>query len=153
MLKSTCKFLFDWRWVSILTSFFRRRYSANGTVVRKISVINKSLFHLIDDIFWNLGFKNETQADKVIVIICIIPLISIIHLLLLHVLYLLYQLYVYINYFAGSYRSRNRRSRRRYSDKWTVVKKISLINKGLFHLIDDIFWNLGFKNETQAGKV
>ncbi len=51
---------------------FRRRYSAEGTVVKKISWINKSLIHLIDDIFWNLGFKNETQAEKVIVIICII---------------------------------------------------------------------------------
>ncbi len=35
-------------------------------------MINKSLIHLIDDIFWNLGFKNETQAKKVIVIIRII---------------------------------------------------------------------------------
>ncbi len=60
---------------------FRRRYSAKGTVVKKISLINKSLIHLIDDIFWNLGFKNETQAEKVIVIICIILIIYIIRII------------------------------------------------------------------------
>ena len=35
-------------------------------------MINKGLFHLIDDIFWNLGFKNETHADKVTMLIRII---------------------------------------------------------------------------------
>ena len=39
-------------------------------------MINKSLFHLIDDIFWNLGFKNETHADKVTMLIRIIRIIS-----------------------------------------------------------------------------
>ncbi len=58
--------------VNYLTScLFLHRYSAKGTVVKKISVINKALFQLIDDIFWHLGFKNETQADKVIILICI----------------------------------------------------------------------------------
>ncbi len=79
MLKSTCECLSDSRCVCILISFFRHRYSAKGTIVKKISVINKGLFHLINDIFWNLGFNNETQADKVIVITRIkhiIPLIS-----------------------------------------------------------------------------
>ncbi len=53
-----------------LTScLFLHRYSAKRIVVEKISVIKKALFHLIDDIFWNLGFKNETQADKVIILI------------------------------------------------------------------------------------
>ncbi len=60
---------------------FRRRHSANGTVVRKISMINKELFHLIDDIFWNLGFKNETQAEKVINIIHITHIMHIISLI------------------------------------------------------------------------
>jgi hypothetical protein len=97
MLKSTCKFLLDWRWVCLLTyCLFCRRYSAKGTVVRKISVINKGLFHMIDDIFWNLGFKNETQADKVMMMIhimCIIRLMCIIPLIHIFVLYVLYWLY------------------------------------------------------------
>ncbi len=58
--------------MSLTSCLFRRRYSAKGTVVKKISLINKSLIHLIDDIFWNSGFKNETQTEKVIVIIRII---------------------------------------------------------------------------------
>ena len=67
--------------MSLTSCLFRRRYSAKGTVVKKISLINKSLIHLIDDIFWNLGFKNETQAEKVIVIIRIIPIIYIISII------------------------------------------------------------------------
>jgi len=39
-------------------------------------LINKGLFHLIDNIFWNLGFKNETHADKVTMLIRIIRIIS-----------------------------------------------------------------------------
>ena len=76
-------------WKSLLTSCLCfHRYSSKGTVVKKVSLINKGLFHLIDDIFWNLGFKNETHADKVtmliriiciICIICIIRIICIIH--------------------------------------------------------------------------
>ena len=58
--------------MSLTSCLFRRRYYAKETAVQKISLINKSHFHLIDDIFWNLGFKNETQAKKVIVIIRII---------------------------------------------------------------------------------
>jgi hypothetical protein len=54
------------------------RHLVNGTVVMKISVINKEFFHLIDHIFSNLGFKNETQADKVINIIHIIHIMYII---------------------------------------------------------------------------
>jgi hypothetical protein len=46
--------------------------------MRKISVINKNLFHLIDDIFWNLGFKNETHAEKVIRLIRITRFIALI---------------------------------------------------------------------------
>jgi hypothetical protein len=58
--------------MSLTSCLFRSRYSAKGTVVQKISLINKSLIHLIDDIFWNFGFKNETQAEMVSVIIRII---------------------------------------------------------------------------------
>jgi hypothetical protein len=77
MLKSTCKCLIDWMWKSLLTSCLCfHRYSSKGTVVKKVSLINKGLFHLIDDIFWNLGFKNETHADKVTMLIRIIRIIS-----------------------------------------------------------------------------
>ena len=64
-------------WKSLLTSCLCfHRYSSKGTVVKKVSLINKGLFHLIDDIFWNLGFKNETHADKVTMLIRIIRIIS-----------------------------------------------------------------------------
>ena len=42
-----------------------------------------------------------------------------------------------IHYFAGS------------SSMGTVVKKISMLNKNLVNLIDDIFWIMGFKTESQ----
>ncbi len=41
-------------------------------------LLSRNLIHLIDDIFWDLRFKNETRAEKVIVIIHIIHMISII---------------------------------------------------------------------------
>ena len=47
-------------------------------------MINKGLFHLMDDIFWHLGFKSETHAEKVTMIIrimCIIRIICIIWLI------------------------------------------------------------------------
>ncbi len=44
-------------------------YSVKGTVVKKIFILNKSIVHLINDIFWHMGFKTETQAEKVILII------------------------------------------------------------------------------------
>jgi hypothetical protein len=67
--------------MSLTSCLFRRRYSAKGTVVKKISLINKSLIHLIDDVFWNLGFKNEIQAEKVIVIIRIILITYMMHII------------------------------------------------------------------------
>ncbi len=47
------------------------------TVVMKISLINKNLNHLVNNIFWDMGFKNDTQAEKVIIIIHNILIISI----------------------------------------------------------------------------
>jgi hypothetical protein len=44
-------------------------------------LLNKNIVHLIDDVFWNMGFKHETQIEKVIPIIlitCIIYLMYII---------------------------------------------------------------------------
>ena len=43
--------------------------SSKGTVVKKISMLNKNLVNLIDHhrrIFWTMGFKTETQAKKVV---------------------------------------------------------------------------------------
>ncbi len=48
--------------------------------------MSRDLIYLIDDIFWNLSFKNKTQAEKVIVNMHIIPIIYI------YTLYRLYQL-------------------------------------------------------------
>ena len=49
--------------------------------MKKIFIMNKNIVHLIDDIFWNMGFKTETQADKVMPIIRVIFIISIISLI------------------------------------------------------------------------
>jgi hypothetical protein len=60
-----------------LIALFLFRYSAIGLISRKVFMLNKNIVHLIDDIFWNMGFKTETQADKVMHIISIIRIISI----------------------------------------------------------------------------
>mmetsp|Transcript_42171 Transcript_42171/g.88152 ORF Transcript_42171/g.88152 Transcript_42171/m.88152 type:complete len:85 (-) Transcript_42171:234-488(-) len=39
-------------------------YNVHGLILKKVFVLNKNIVHLIDDIFWNMGFKTETQADK-----------------------------------------------------------------------------------------
>ena len=49
--------------------------SSKGTVVKKISMLNTNLVHLIDDIFWTMGFKTETQANKVVPITDNTPII------------------------------------------------------------------------------
>ena len=46
-------------------------------------MLNKNIVHLIDDIFWNMGFKMETQADKVMLIISIKRIISIMCIILI----------------------------------------------------------------------
>jgi len=55
------------------------RYSARGAVVKKIPLLNKNFVHFIDDIFWNMGFKTETQAA----IIAIMPIKLIIAFILI----------------------------------------------------------------------
>jgi len=62
--------------MSLTSCLFRCSHSAKGTL--KIPLINKNLFHLIDDIFWTLGFKTAEKAEKVIVIIRIILIIYVI---------------------------------------------------------------------------
>ncbi len=44
-------------------------YSVKGTVVKQIFILNKNIVHLIDDMFWYMGIKTESQAEKVILII------------------------------------------------------------------------------------
>ena len=44
------------------------RYSVKGTVAKQIFILNKNIVHLIDDMFWLMGFKTESQAEKVILI-------------------------------------------------------------------------------------
>ena len=36
-----------------------------------VFLLNKSIVHSINDLFWNMGFKHETQTEKVILIILI----------------------------------------------------------------------------------
>jgi hypothetical protein len=58
-------------------------------------ILNKNIVHLVDDMFWNMGFKTEKQTEQVIsiihiisiiyikVIICIILIISVIRIILI----------------------------------------------------------------------
>jgi len=59
-----------------LAALFLFRYSAIGLKSKQVFMLNKNIVHLIDDIFWNMGFKTETQADKVLQIISIIHIIA-----------------------------------------------------------------------------
>ncbi len=43
------------------------RYSSKAGSVKKMYLVNKNIVNLIDDIFWNMGFKTETDAEKVII--------------------------------------------------------------------------------------
>ncbi len=65
--------------MSLTSCLFRRRHPAKKSIVKKIPLFNKNMIYLIDENFWNLGFKNETQAEKVI--ICIIRVIYVIFFL------------------------------------------------------------------------
>ena len=47
-------------------------------------ILNKNIVHLVDDMFWNMGFKTEKQTEQVI---SIIHIISIIYIKELYVLY------------------------------------------------------------------
>ena len=82
-------------------------------------------------------FITETQADKVAFIVCIILIICII--LILSLISIILNVFTILQNHSSS--------------KETVVKKISRLNKKLVNLIDDIFWTMGFKTETQAKKV
>ncbi len=64
-----------------LTDCIYFSYPVKGAVVEKIFKLNKYIVHLIYDIFWNMGFKTETQTDKVVhirPITCIVAIVAII---------------------------------------------------------------------------
>ena len=42
------------------------RYSSKAGSVKKMYLVKKNIVNLIDDIFWKMGFKTETDAEKVI---------------------------------------------------------------------------------------
>ncbi len=70
--------------VSLTSCLFRRRHPAKETIVKKIPLFNKNMIYLIDEIFWNSGFKNETQAEKIIIrIMLIIYVISLKRIILI----------------------------------------------------------------------
>ena len=70
--------------MSLTSCLFRRRHPAKETIVKKIPLFNKNMIYLIDEIFWNLGFKNETQAEKVVIhIILLIYVILLKHIILI----------------------------------------------------------------------
>jgi hypothetical protein len=55
----------------------RASRSSTAEFVKKEYILKKNIVHLIDsdDIFWNVPFKNPTQADRVIMLIIFITLI------------------------------------------------------------------------------
>ncbi len=70
-----------------LTSFvFRHRYSAKGTVVKKIPLINKGQIHLVHDISLNSDFMNETLAEKVITLRIILIKVMIHFIFIIHII-------------------------------------------------------------------
>jgi hypothetical protein len=79
-LKLTCKCIFRWfsACLAVTLCSFRLRYSTKGTIVKKMPILNKNIVHLVDDMFWNMGFKTEKQTEMVISVILIILIIRII---------------------------------------------------------------------------
>ncbi len=43
------------------------RYSSKAGSSKKMYLVNKNIVNLIDDIFWKMAFKTETDAEKVII--------------------------------------------------------------------------------------
>jgi hypothetical protein len=52
----------------------RASRSSTDEFVTKEYILNKNIVYLINDIFWNMPFKNPTHADKVIMLITFIIL-------------------------------------------------------------------------------
>jgi hypothetical protein len=43
------------------------RYSSKAGSVKKMYFVNKNIVNLIDDVFCKMGFKTETDAEKVVI--------------------------------------------------------------------------------------
>jgi hypothetical protein len=101
-----------------------------GTLPREL--ISRDLIHLIDDIFWNLGFNlnDETQAEKVIVIIhTISQVLSLISIITIIPIIPIIPITNSINYIAGSYRTRNPQSRLAGKD-WVLSSSLNCVWHG-----------------------
>ena len=82
-LKSLCKCIFR-RFsacLAVTLCSFGLRHSSKGSFVKKMPILNKNIVHLVDDMFWNMGFKTEKQTKQVISIVHIISIIFIIHII------------------------------------------------------------------------
>jgi hypothetical protein len=77
------------------------RYSTDE-FVKKEYILNQNIAHLIDNIFWNMPFKNPTQADRVIILIIFIKLIMLILVIVYDYVYYADCAY-YGNYFDYMY--------------------------------------------------
>jgi hypothetical protein len=53
-------------------------YSVKGTVAKQIFILNKNIVHLIDDMFWFIVFKTESQAENATLTIHFITIITLI---------------------------------------------------------------------------
>ena len=82
-LKSMCKCILRWfsACLAVTVCSFGLGYSSKGAIVKKMPILNKNIVHLVDDMFWNMGFKTEKQTEQVISIIHIISIISIKHIM------------------------------------------------------------------------
>ncbi len=43
------------------------RLSIKGLFTKKVFLVNENIVHLVDDIFWNCGFKTESQGEQVMI--------------------------------------------------------------------------------------
>ena len=59
--------------------------SPKGLFTKKTFLVNKSIVHLVDDIFWNCVFKTESHGEQVIIdFIIVIYIIAIIALIVIN---------------------------------------------------------------------
>ena len=72
--------------------------SSTDEFVKKEYILNKNIVHLIEDIFWNMPFKNQTHADRVITFIIFIMLIMSIMVIINDYAY--YSAYAYYGNYA-----------------------------------------------------
>ncbi len=59
----SCSLFLERVWICCVLHLIR--LDMRGLFVKKVHVLNKNIVHLIDDIFWNCGFKTETQGEQV----------------------------------------------------------------------------------------